>query len=129
VDFYVDVFDSPFQGFFVGGEEDVQAVSTDGAAAVEDLNGLIVVVAGYDHFSAEGESFVSGCEGITFAYFVAAGRYAVGEFSAASSAGAISSYAHSDGLPLAGRLRGGVHFRSIEKDYRRQDYSGENLRA
>ena len=125
-DFYVDVFNAPFQGFFVRVEENVEPISADSSAAVEHLYGFIVVVSCYDHFSAEGEPFVSGCEGVTLPYFVTAGRDAVCEFTAAFSARTISGYAHSDGLPPGGDLRRSFHFRNIKNDNRQQNQDADD---
>jgi hypothetical protein len=58
-------------------KEDVEAVSTDGAAPVEDFYGFSIFVASDDYFSAEGVFFVGRHEGIARTYFVTAGRYAV----------------------------------------------------
>jgi hypothetical protein len=110
-------------------KENVQMVSSDSAAAVEDLYGLVVVVAGHNHFSAEGESFVGGNEGITGPDFVTTGRYTICIFAAAFFARTICGYTHPNGLPLGSDLRRSFHFRLIKKDYRRQNNSGENIRA
>ena len=109
-------------------EENVEAVSSDGTAPVKDLYRLAFIVPGHDHFSAEGESFVSGCEGVTGPDFVTAGRDAVCEFAAAFSARTISGYAHSDGLPLGGDLRRSFHFRNIKNDNRQQNQDADDCR-
>jgi hypothetical protein len=75
--FDVKVLNAPFQGLLMRLEEYVEPVSTDGASSVEDFYGLSLVVAGDEHFSAEGVLFVGRHEGITRPYYVAAGRYAV----------------------------------------------------
>ena len=75
--FDVEVLNAPFQGLLVGVEEYVEPVSTNGAAPIEDFYGLFIFVAGDEHFSAEGVLFVGRHEGITRAYSVTAGRYAV----------------------------------------------------
>ena len=112
--FDVEVLNAPFQGLFVGVEEYVQPVSTDGAAPVEDFYGLSIFVAGDDHFSAERVLFVGRHEGITRPYFMAAGRYAVRIFAAAFFARAIGGYTHSHGSPLAGLFRPALYFRFIQ---------------
>jgi hypothetical protein len=60
----------------VGVEEDIEPVSTDGAAPVENFYWFPIVVAGNEHFSAEAVFFVSRNEGIAGAYFMTAGRWA-----------------------------------------------------
>ncbi len=75
--FYVEVPNTPFQGLLVGGEEDVEPVSPDGAAPVENFYGLSIVIAGDDHFSSKGVSIVGRHEDVAWLYFVPAGGYAV----------------------------------------------------
>ncbi len=75
--FYVEVPNAPFQGLLVGGEEDIQPVFPDGAAPVENFYGLSIVIAGDEHFSAKGVSFVGRDEDVAWLYFVPAGGYAV----------------------------------------------------
>ena len=77
------VFDAPLQGLYVGVKEYVEAVSLDGAAVVEDLDGPAIVVAGDDHLSAEGVALVGGYERIARLYLVSGGGYAVGVLAAA----------------------------------------------
>ena len=95
-------------------EENVELVSSDGAAAVEDLYGLAVVVTGHNHFSAERVLFVSGDEGIALPDFVTTGRYPICELAAAFFTGAISSDTHPDRLPLAGWFVPDLCFRWIQ---------------
>ena len=104
--FNVEVPNTPFQGLLVGGEEDVEPVSLDGAAPVEDFYGLSVVIAGNDHFSSEGVSFVGRDEYVAWLYFVPAGGYAVRILAAAFWARAIGGYTHLHGLPFAGLFGG-----------------------
>ena len=106
--FDVEVLNAPSQGLFVGMEEYVEPVSTDGAAPVEDFYRLSICVAGDEHFGAEGILFVSRHEGIARPYFVAAGRYTVCIFAAAFFARAIGGYTHSDGSPFAELFRPGL---------------------
>jgi hypothetical protein len=58
-------------------EKYIEAVSLDGAAAVEDLDGPAVVVAGDDHLCAEGVLPVGGHERIARLYLVSGCGYAV----------------------------------------------------
>ncbi len=112
--FDVEILNAPFQGLFVGVEEYVEPVSTDGAAPVEDFYGLSIFVAWDEHFGAEGVLFVSRHEGIARPYFMAAGRYAVCIFAAAFFARAIGGYTHSHGSPFAGLFRPALYFRFIQ---------------
>ena len=75
--FYVEVPNAPFQGLLVGGEEDVEPISLDGTTPVENFYGLSVIIAGDDHLSSEGVSFVGRHEDVAWLYFVPAGGYAV----------------------------------------------------
>jgi len=104
--FYIEVSDAPFQGLLVGVEEDVKAVSPDGAAPVENFYGLSIIIAGNNHFSSEGVSFVGRHEDITWLYFEPGCGNAVGVLAAAFRARAIGGYAHLHGLPFAGRFVG-----------------------
>ena len=94
------VFNAPFQGFFMSGEEHVEPVSFDGAASVEDFHGLAVAVTGNEHFSAEGVSAVRRYKGIARLYLVPAGRNPIGIFAAAFFAGAVCGHSHLYGVPL-----------------------------
>ncbi len=113
----------------MGVKKDVEPVSTDSAASVEDFYRLCVAVAGDNHFSAESVLFVSCCEGVAGAYFVPAGRLAVRIFATASLAGAIGGYPHSHVLPLLGLFEHGFCFRLIQNSstsgLRRGDGSAE----
>lgn len=61
----------------MSGEKHVEPVSLDGATPVENLYGPAVVIAGDEHFSAEGISSVRRHEGIARLYLVPTGRYSV----------------------------------------------------
>ena len=102
--FYVEVPDAPLQGLLVGAEEDVEPVSTDGAAPVENFYGKSIVVAGDNHFCPEGVSLVGRHEDVAWFRFVPAGRYTVRILATAFWAGAIGRYAHLNGFPFAGRF-------------------------
>jgi hypothetical protein len=104
--FYVEVPDAPFEGLLVGVEEDVEPVSLDGAAPVENFYGLSIIIAGDNHFCSEGISFVGRHEDIAWLYFEAGCGYAVGILAAAFWARAIGGYAHLHGLPFAGLFGG-----------------------
>ena len=104
--FYVEVPDAPFEGHLVGVEEDVEPVSSDGTAPVENSYGLSIIIAGDNHFSSKGVSFVGRHEDIAWLYFEPAGGYAVGILAAAFRAGAIGGYSHLHGLPFAGLFGG-----------------------
>jgi len=75
--FDVKVLNAPLQGFFVAVEEDVQAVSTDSAASVEDLYRLVIVVTRYAHLRAERIVFIRRHKGVARLYSVTAGCNAV----------------------------------------------------
>ena len=92
--FYFDVPDAPFQGLLVGAEENVKPVSLDGTAPVENFYGLSIIIAGDNHFSSEGVSFVGRHEDIARLYFVPTGGNAVGILAAAFWTWAIGGYAH-----------------------------------
>ena len=98
------VLNAPFQSFFMSGEEHVESVSFDGAASVEDFNGLPCAVAGNEHFGAEGVSSVCCHKGITRLYLVPAGRYPVGIFSTALRTWTISRNSHFYTFPFVGLL-------------------------
>lgn len=49
----------------MGGKEDVDVVAVDSAASVEDFDRHVVVIAGDNHFCAEGILFICGDEGFT----------------------------------------------------------------
>ncbi len=72
-----EVSNAPFQGLFVRAEEHVEPVSFDGAASIENLHGLVVAIAGDEHFSTEKISSVCRHKGIARSYLMPAGRYAV----------------------------------------------------
>lgn len=75
--FDVKVLNAPLQGFFVAVKEDVQAVSTDGTASVEDPYRLVIIVARYAHLHAERIVFVRCHKGVAWLYSVTAGCNAV----------------------------------------------------
>ena len=112
--FDIEPLNTPFQRLLVGVEKDVEPVSADSAASVEDFYGLCILVAGDDHFSAERVLFVGCYEGVAGSYFVPTSRLAVRIFAAALLAGAIGGYPHSHGLPLVGLFRHGFCFRFIQ---------------
>ena len=102
MNFDVNVPNAPFQGLFVRIEENIEPVSINGAAPVEDFYRPIVVVAWDNHFCAEGVFFVGSDKGICPVYFVAGRCYALRMFAATFPAGTISGYTHSHRLPVAG---------------------------
>jgi len=71
------MLNTPFQGLFVGAEEDVEPVPADGAASVEDFYWRCIFVSRDDYFSSKGVFFVGCHKGIAGAYFVAAGGLAI----------------------------------------------------
>jgi hypothetical protein len=75
--FNVKVLNTPFEGLFMGAEENVEPVPADGTASVEDFYWLCIFVSRDDYFSAEGVFFVGRHKGIAGAYFVAAGGFAI----------------------------------------------------
>jgi hypothetical protein len=75
--FNVKVLNTPFEGLFVGAEEDVEPVPADGAASVEDFYRRCIFVSRDDYFSSKGVFFVGRHEGIAGLYFVAAGGLAI----------------------------------------------------
>jgi len=77
VDFDIEVFHAPLEGFLVGGEEDIKSISLDGSASVEHFDGSLLAIAGDDHLRAESVSFVGRYERVTGLYHVAARRHAV----------------------------------------------------
>lgn len=86
----------PGQGFFVGGEEDVDVMALDRAAAIDHFDGLAVVVTGDQELGSEGEkSGVGGDEDAgVVADRAAAGGQADGVGAAAFFAGAIGRHFH-----------------------------------
>ena len=72
-DFDVDVPNAPLKSLLVSMKEDIQLVSLDRAAPVEDFNGFVIVVAFNYHFRAEGVSFVGRHKSIAGLDFMAAG--------------------------------------------------------
>ena len=79
-DFDIEPLNTPFQCLLVGVEKDVEPVSADSAASVEDFYGFCIAVAGDDHFSAERVLFVGCYEGVAGAYSVPAGRVWLSEY-------------------------------------------------
>jgi len=77
MNFDIAISDAPFEGLLVGGEEDVEAISLDGAASVEDFYGPVVVVASDNHFGTEGIFSIGGHERVTGSYIVAGSCLAV----------------------------------------------------
>lgn len=75
--FNVEVPNTPFQGLFVGAEENVEPVPADGTASVEDFYWRCIFVSRDDYFSSKGVFFVGRHEGIVGSYFVAAGGLAI----------------------------------------------------
>ncbi len=71
------ILNPPLKGFFVSGEEDVEPVSFDGSASVENFHGLAVAIAGNQHFSVERVSSVGCDKGIARLYLVPVGGYSV----------------------------------------------------
>jgi hypothetical protein len=100
--FHLYVADAPLKGLPVTVEEDIKPIPLDGAAPVEYLDGLAVIVAGNNHLGAEGVSLIGCHETVARTYPVAAGRYACRVFTTAFRARTISSDTHSLGLPLFG---------------------------
>jgi len=115
---YFDIkpLNTPFQRLLVGVEEDIEVVSADSAASVEDFYRLCVAVAGDDHFSAERILPVGCYEGVAGSYFVPTGCLAVRIFAAASLAGTIGGYPRSHGLPLLGPFRHGFCLRFVQNN-------------
>ena len=110
--FYIEVSDAPFQGILVGVEEDIEPVSPNGTAPVENFHGLSIIIAGDNHFCSEGVSLVGSHEDIAWLYFESRCGYAVGILAAAFWTRAISGYSHLYGLPFAG-LFGGSYTSSV----------------
>ena len=71
------ILNTPLKGFFVSGEEDVEPVSFDCSASVENFHGLAVAIAGNEHFGVEGISSVRRDKGIARQYLVPAGCYSI----------------------------------------------------
>jgi len=104
VDLDVEVFYTPFEGFLMGGEEDVHSMSLDGTTSVEHFDGSPLAIAGDNHLRTEGISFVGRYERVAGLYHVAACRHAVRIWPAAFRAGTIGRDAHAHGLPFFGGL-------------------------
>jgi len=119
---HVQVLYAPFEGFLVGVEEDVESVSFYCAAAVEDLDGPAVVIAGHDHFCAKCVALVGGYECVVRLYLVAGCGYAVGVLAAAFRAGAVCGYAHRHDLRIAGFCMGCTGDETRHTDNRHQAY-------
>jgi len=73
-----------------------------GAATVEDLDGLVVVVAWDDHLGAEGEAAICGDEDVAGLDLVAGCGYAVGVWAATLLTGTVGGDTHCEGLPVVG---------------------------
>jgi len=58
-------------------KKNIEAICLDGAAPVEDLYGLVIIVALDDHFGAEGVLFICGHECVTGLDIVAGSCLAV----------------------------------------------------
>lgn len=100
---------APLFGLFMGGEENVQVVAFDRAAAIQDLHGLAVVVAGDDKLCAEGvlcwggdEMAIVGGDGFS------AGGNALGMAAAANFARAVSRHIHPDNMRVTDGCPSGV---------------------
>ena len=100
VDFDIEVFHTPFEGFLVGGEEDIHAISLDGSTSVEHFDGSPLAIAGDDHLRTEGITFVGRYERVAGLYHVAACRHAVRIWPAAFRAGTVGRDAHAHGIPF-----------------------------
>ena len=104
VDFDIEVFHAPLEGFLVRGEENINSISFDGSASVEHFDGSPLAIAGDDHLRAESVSFVGRYERVAGLYHVAARRHAVRIWPAAFRARTVGRDAHSHGLPFVDRL-------------------------
>lgn len=100
--FDFEIFNAPFSGGFVGVEEYVEAVAAYYSAPVEDFYGFVIIVAGNNHFCAEGVYFVGGNKDVVSSYLVAVGGFTIGKLAATSFAGTVCSDTHHYCLPLAG---------------------------
>jgi hypothetical protein len=103
VDFDFEGADAPGFGLVEGGEEDVEAAALDGAAAVEDGDGLALGVAGDDDEGVEGDEV--GVGGGEFAA-VSGGREPGGgggavEGEAAAGIGGVGGDAEGEGFDVA----------------------------